>query len=77
MKSTPDNFIDLASLPPVSLDAMVRAVEKVRQRLEKTTAILKAAEIPFAVAGGNAVAAWVTRVDEAAVRNTPDVDILI
>ena len=30
-----------------------------------------------AVAGGNAVAAWVSRVDEAAVRNTQDVDILI
>ena len=77
MKSTPGNPIDLASLPPVSLDAMVRAVEKVRQRLEKTAAILKAAEIPFAVVGGNAVAAWVSRVDEAAVRNTQDVDILI
>ena len=77
MKSTPDNPIDLSSLPPVSLDAMVRAVEKVRQRLEKTAAILKSAEIPFAVAGGNAVAAWVSRVDEAAVRNTQDVDILI
>jgi hypothetical protein len=29
------------------------------------------------VAGGNAVAAWVATVDEAAVRNTQDVDILI
>lgn len=29
------------------------------------------------MAGGNAVAAWVSRVDEAAVRNTRDVDILI
>jgi len=29
------------------------------------------------VLGGNAVAAWVSRVDEAAVRNTRDVDILI
>jgi len=27
--------------------------------------------------GGNAVAAWVSRIDEAAVRNTQDVDILI
>lgn len=76
--STPSNNpIDIASLPPVSLDVMVRAVEKVKPRLEKTTAILKAAQIPFAVVGGNAVAAWVTRVDEAAVRNTQDVDILI
>jgi hypothetical protein len=31
----------------------------------------------YAVAGGNAVAAWVSRVDEAAVRNTQDVGILL
>ena len=37
----------------------------------------EAAGIPYAVAGGNAVAAWVSRVDEAAVRNTQDVDILL
>ncbi|HEY1190105.1 MAG TPA: hypothetical protein VGE74_20820 [Gemmata sp.] len=33
--------------------------------------------MPYAVVGGNAVAEWVGRVDEAAVRNTRDVDILI
>lgn len=33
--------------------------------------------MPYAVVGGNAVAAWVARVDEAAVRNTRDVDILL
>jgi hypothetical protein len=60
-----------------SLDRMVRAVEKVRERLLRSTAALEAAGIPYAVAGGNAVAAWVSRVDEAAVRNTRDVDILI
>jgi hypothetical protein len=38
---------------------------------------LEAARVPYAVAGGNAVAAWVSRVDEAAVRNTQDVDILL
>jgi hypothetical protein len=31
----------------------------------------------YAVAGGNAVATWVARVDEAAVRNTQDVDLLL
>ena len=64
-------------LHPVSLERMVRAVEKVRDRLRRATAALAAAEIPYAVVGGNAVAAWVSRVDEAAVRNTQDVDILI
>ena len=37
----------------------------------------KRPQIPYAVVGGNAVAAWVARVDEAAVRNTQDVDILL
>lgn len=35
------------------------------------------ADVEYAVAGGNAVAAWVAQVDEGAVRNTRDVDILI
>jgi len=56
---------------------MVRAVEKVRERLLKATAALRLAGIDYAVAGGNAVAAWVAQVDEGAVRNTRDVDILI
>jgi hypothetical protein len=70
-------MLDIDSLPPASLDRMVRAVEKVRERLLRTAAILEAAKIPYAVIGGNAVAAWVSRVDEAAVRNTQDVDILL
>ncbi len=60
-----------------TLDRMVRAVEKVRERVRRVAGALAAAGIPYAVAGGNAVAAWVSEVDEAAVRNTADVDILI
>lgn len=60
-----------------TLDRMVRAVEKVRERLLRATAALRAAGVAYAVAGGNAVAAWVAQVDEAAVRNTRDVDILV
>jgi hypothetical protein len=56
---------------------MIRAVEKVRDRLRRTVAALEAAGVPYALVGGNAVAAWVSRVDEAAVRNTQDVDILL
>ena len=59
------------------LDRMVRAVEKVRERLHRAAAALEAADIPYAIVGGNAVAAWVATVDEAAVRNTQDVDLLI
>lgn len=61
----------------VSWERMIRAVEKVRDRLLRATAALEAAAIPYAVVGGNAVAAWVSRVDEAAIRNTRDVDILL
>lgn len=59
------------------LERMVRAVEKVRERLLRAATALEAARIPYAVIGGNAVAAWVARVDVGAVRNTVDVDILI
>src|SRR5690554_4811751 len=59
---------------PVSWERMIRAVEKVRERLLKATAALEAKGIPYAVADGNAVAVWVSRVDDAAVRNTQDVD---
>lgn len=64
-------------LGPITWERMLRAVEKVRARLDRAVAALDAAGIPYAVAGGNAVAAWVSRVDEAAVRNTQDVDILL
>ena len=66
-----------AALRPVSWERMVRAVEKVRERLLRAAEALDRNGIPYAVAGGNAVAAWVSRVDEAAVRNTQDVDILL
>jgi hypothetical protein len=56
---------------------MVRAVEKVRERLLRAAAALEKAGVPYAVIGGNAVAYWVARVDERAVRNTADVDILL
>ena len=53
------------------------AVEKVRQRLLRAAAALRQAGVPYAVVGGNAVALWVSRVDEAAVRSTQDVDVLV
>lgn len=56
---------------------MLRAVEDVRERLTRVAVALESAEVPYAVVGGNAVAAWVSRVDDAAVRNTQDVGILL
>ena len=67
----------MATYGEVSWERMIRAVEKVRERLLRATSALETAGIPYAVADGNAVAAWVSRVDEAAVRNTQEVDILV
>lgn len=59
------------------LERMVLAVEKVRERLHRSTQALEAAGIPYAVVGGNAVAAWVSKVDPGAARNTINVDLII
>lgn len=65
------------TLAPVSWQRMKQGIEQVRQRLERAATALGRAGVPYAVVGGNAVAAWVSRVDTAAVRNTRDVDILL
>src|SRR5271169_4275302 len=59
------------------LDRMERAVAKVRERLLRVTAALNQAGVPYAVVGGNAVASWVATIDEGAVRNTRDIDLLV
>ena len=59
------------------LDRMERAVAKVRERLLRATAVLNQAGIPYAVVGGHAVASWVATIDEGAVRNTRDIDLLV
>src|SRR6266852_1814881 len=59
------------------LDRMERAVAKVRERLLRATAALNQTGVPYAVVGGNAVASWVATVDEGAVRNTRDIDLLV
>ena len=67
---------DLAVVP-FGWERTALAVEKVKDRLRRSTAALGQAGVAYAVVGGNAVAEWVGRVDEAATRNTADVDILI
>ena len=64
-------------LAPVSWARMTRAVEKVRDRLLRSTRALEDAGVPYAIVGESAVAAHVSRIDEAAVRATRDVDILL
>jgi hypothetical protein len=67
----------MAKAQAISLATMVRAVEKVKERLLRAANALESANVPYAIVGGNAIAAWVTTVDESAVRNTRDVDVLI
>ncbi len=59
------------------LDRMERAVQNVRDRLLRATSVLNQAGVPYAVVGGHAVASWVATIDEGAVRNTRDFDLLV
>lgn len=56
---------------------MIAAVEAVRERACRAAGALQRAGIQHVVIGGHAVASWVARVDQEAVRNTKDVDLLV
>jgi len=64
-------------MSPESFHAHVMAVDRVEQRLRRVGSALDSAGIPYAIVGGNAVAAWVGRVDPSATRATKDVDVLV
>jgi hypothetical protein len=66
-----------ATVAPIGWERALMAAEKVKERLRRATKALAETGVPYAVVGGNAVAEWVARADEDAVRNTRDVDILI
>lgn len=61
----------------VSFHTYVMAVDRVERLLRMVTAALDGAGVPYAVVGGNAVAAWVARADPSATRSTKDVDVLV
>src|SRR5436853_769038 len=77
LMSTLNNPPTVVSFGEDVLERMVLAVEKVRERLRRASAALDAAGIPYAVIGGNAVAAWVSKVDPGAARNTVEVDLML
>src|SRR5216683_4597301 len=62
---------------PIGWERALMAAERVKERLRRATKALDETGVPYAVVGGNAVAEWVARADEGAVRNTRDVDLLI
>ena len=65
------------SIAPIGWERSLIAAEKVKEMCLRTALTLDAAGIACAVIGGNAVADWISRVDEEAARNTRNVDILI
>lgn len=58
-------------------DRYVMALDDVTDRLKRICGALEKASLPYALVGGQAVAAWVATKDPAAVRTTKDVDILL
>src|ERR1041384_5421753 len=68
-----------ASVTPIPnlLERYAMAVERITERLQRITAALQAAGVPYALVGGQAVAPWVATKDPAAVRTTKDVDLLL
>src|SRR4051794_30796013 len=58
-------------------ERIIGAYNAVQNRLTRSTAALDGAGVPYAVVGAHAVAYWVARQDDGAVRNTPNVDILL
>ena len=63
--------------PVYGWERVMRAADKVIERLHRAVAALEGAGVPYAVVGGHAVAEWVGRIDEGAVRTTKDVDLLL
>jgi hypothetical protein len=74
---TPVDHNGAIPAPADLLDRMVRAVERVRERLLRATAALEEAAVPYCVVGEQAVSAWISQVDQAAVRYSPAIDILM
>lgn len=67
-----------ATPPAIGLwERYIMALDAVTDRLQRITAALSAAGVPYALVGGQAVAIWVASRDPAAVRTTKDVDILL
>lgn len=62
---------------PVTMEGLIRAAQRVTEWLNRATAALEAARIPYAVTGSNASAMWIESHFPAGVRNAREVEILI
>lgn len=59
------------------LDRMERAVQLVRERLDRSTNALESKGIEYAIGGSNATAVWIASVDESAVRQARNVELVL
>jgi hypothetical protein len=64
-------------LKDFSWERIKASVDAVHERALRASKALEKSSVAYVMIGGNAVAAWVSRVDLEAVRNTKDVDLLI
>lgn len=67
----------ITTLRPDTWERVQMSRDTVQERLLRVTSMLNKQQIPYAVIGGNAVAAYVSQVDETAVRATKDVDLMV
>ncbi|MBX9681379.1 MAG: hypothetical protein K2X38_21700 [Gemmataceae bacterium] len=66
------------SLGPISgWERSLIAAEAVIERMRRAARALDSAGVPYAIVGELAAAEWVGRVDEGAIRNSRDVELLI
>lgn len=65
------------TMGPFDIDRMVRIAKTGKERLLRAAKALEIANVSYAVIGDYAIGFWVSRVDDAAVRNTRDVDLLV
>src|SRR5438874_13079814 len=65
------------AVAPSGWERALMAAERVKERLRRATKALDDAGVPYAVVGGNAVAEWVARADEGAVRDPRGVELVI
>lgn len=56
---------------------MFRAAELANAGRDRVVALLRSTKIPYAIAGECATAAWVSRVDESAIRNTREIHVVL
>jgi hypothetical protein len=64
-------------LYPGSFDRIFRAVELVEERLIRASTALASEAVPAVLIGAKAVEHWVATRDHGAVRNTPNVDLMV